>query len=39
MKEVATEEFRQYSIQVRKNAEALAEYLLKKNHKLITGGT
>jgi glycine hydroxymethyltransferase len=39
MKEVATEEFRQYSIQVRKNAKALAEYLIKKNHKLITGGT
>lgn len=39
MKEVATDDFKQYSKQVRKNAKALAEYLMKRNHKLITGGT
>jgi glycine hydroxymethyltransferase len=39
MKEVSTPEFKLYSQQVRKNAKALAQYLLNKNHKLITGGT
>lgn len=39
MKEVATPEFKVYSQQVRKNAKALAQSLLDKKHKLITGGT
>jgi glycine hydroxymethyltransferase len=39
MKEVATPEFKLYTQQVRKNAKALAQNLLDRNHKLITGGT
>jgi glycine hydroxymethyltransferase len=39
MKEVATPEFKLYNQQVRKNAKALSEALMRKNHKLITSGT
>jgi glycine hydroxymethyltransferase len=39
MKDVATEEFKQYSKQVRRNAVALAEQLVSKGYTLATGGT
>lgn len=39
MREVNTEEFKKYIIQVKKNAKALAEGLLKRGHELVTGGT
>jgi glycine hydroxymethyltransferase len=39
LKEVMTPEFREYIKQVKKNAVALAESLIKRGHKLVTGGT
>jgi glycine hydroxymethyltransferase len=39
MKEVATEEFKQYAKQVKANAKALAEGLKKRGYKLMTDGT
>jgi glycine hydroxymethyltransferase len=39
MREVATPEFKLYTQQVRKNAKALAQTLMERNQKLITGGT
>jgi len=39
LKEVMTPEFRQYAVQVRKNAKALAEALMSKGYKLATDGT
>jgi glycine hydroxymethyltransferase len=39
MKEVATEEFKEYSRQVKKNAKALADALKERGHKLMTDGT
>lgn len=39
MKEVASPEFKAYSKQVKANAKALAQGLLNRNHKLISGGT
>ena len=40
LKEVATEEFKQYSKQVRANAKALADQLTNKHgYTLATGGT
>jgi len=39
MKEVATKEFKEYAIQVKKNAKALGEALVKLGHKLMTDGT
>lgn len=39
LKEVMTSEFKQYIIQVKKNAKVLAHFLLEKNYKLVTGGT
>lgn len=39
LKEVATPEFKQYSIQVKKNAKALAAALMNRGHKLISNGT
>lgn len=39
MKEANTPEFKEYAQQVRKNAKALAEALLKKGYRLQSGGT
>lgn len=39
MKEAATEEFKTYAHQVVKNAQALAETLIKNGFQLVTGGT
>jgi glycine hydroxymethyltransferase len=39
LKEVATEDFRNYSRQVIANARALGDALSKKGEKFITGGT
>lgn len=39
LKEVMTPEFKQYAIQVKKNAKALADALMKKGYTLCTGGT
>jgi len=39
LKEVMTEEFKDYSVQVIKNAQALAATLVSKGYKLATGGT
>ncbi|KAL3620843.1 Serine hydroxymethyltransferase 7 [Castilleja foliolosa] len=39
LKQVATSEFKTYMQQVKKNAQALALALLKRNCKLVTGGT
>ncbi len=39
MKQVATPEFKEYCKQVKKNAKALAEGLIKRGHKLVTNGT
>ncbi|KAL3638181.1 Serine hydroxymethyltransferase 6 [Castilleja foliolosa] len=39
LKQVATPEFKMYMQQVKKNAQALASALLKRNCKLVTGGT
>ena len=39
MKDAATEEFRQYGHQVVKNCKRLAEGLLERGQKLVTGGT
>ena len=39
LKEAATEEFKAYAHQIVKNARALAEGLIEKGFKLITGGT
>ena len=39
MKEVASPEFKEYSIQVVKNARTLAAALITKGEKLITDGT
>ena len=38
-KEAATEEFRQYAVQIVKNAKALAKELIDRGFNLITGGT
>ncbi|MCC0630334.1 serine hydroxymethyltransferase [Clostridioides sp. ES-S-0108-01] len=38
-KEALSEEFKKYQIQVAKNAKALAEELIKRDFKLISGGT
>jgi glycine hydroxymethyltransferase len=37
--ETMTPEFKDYIVQVKKNARTLAEYLIKKDYKLITDGT
>ena len=37
--EVQSPEFKQYAIQVKKNAKELASQLIKRNHKLVTDGT
>lgn len=39
LKQVATPEYKAYMQQVRKNAHALASALLRRNCKLVTGGT
>lgn len=39
LKEVMTPEFKEYSVQVIKNAQALAGYMKDKGYKLATGGT
>lgn len=39
MKQVATPEFKEYTKQVKKNAKALADELMKRGHKLVTNGT
>ena len=39
LKEVNTPQFREYIRQVKKNANALAEYLIKLGHKIVTNGT
>merc|ERR1719160_1428526 len=39
LKEVCTPDFKQYSIQVTKNAKSLAQALMDKGHKLATNGT
>lgn len=39
LKEVMTDEFKEYIQQVKKNAQALAAELIKRGHKLSTGGT
>ena len=39
LKEVATPEFKQYCIQIKKNAKALAEAMMAKGYKLCTDGT
>ncbi|KAJ3278678.1 Serine hydroxymethyltransferase, cytosolic [Blyttiomyces sp. JEL0837] len=39
LKQVAEPAFKDYSIQVKKNAKALGEYLVKKGYKLVTDGT
>lgn len=39
MKEAASAEFKEYAIQVKKNAAKLAEELTKKGYDLVTGGT
>ena len=37
--EVSTKEFKDYIIQVKKNARCLSKYLIKKNYELVTNGT
>lgn len=37
--EVNSEEYRKYIVQVKKNAKALASYMIEKDYKLCTGGT
>lgn len=37
--EALTDEFRQYQVQVQKNAKALADAMLGKDYKIISGGT
>lgn len=39
LKLAMTEEFREYQKQIRKNADALAQALLRRNYRLVTGGT
>ncbi|GAA0175577.1 methyltransferase [Lithospermum erythrorhizon] len=39
LKQVATQEYKVYMNQVKKNAQALASALLKRNCRLVTGGT
>lgn len=39
LKEVSTDEWKAYAIQVKKNAKQLAESLMKKGYKLVTDGT
>ncbi|XP_038905954.1 serine hydroxymethyltransferase 7-like [Benincasa hispida] len=39
LKQVATPEYKAYMQQVKKNAQALASALLRRNYKLVTGGT
>ena len=39
LKEVASEEFKNYSVQIVKNAQALCEALKKRGEKFITDGT
>ena len=39
LKQVATPEFKEYSKQVKANAKALADELIKRGHQLVTGGT
>jgi len=39
LKEAASDEFKQYAAQVRKNAKALGEALIAKGYSLVTGGT
>lgn len=39
LKEAMTPEFKQYAKQIRANARALAEELMKRGHKLVTDGT
>ena len=39
LKQVATPEYKAYMQQVKKNAQALASALLRRNCKLVTGGT
>ncbi len=38
-KEALSDEFKEYQVQVAKNAKALAEELIKRDFKLISGGT
>ena len=39
LKEVATPEFKQYCVQIKKNAKALAQALMDKGYTICTGGT
>lgn len=39
LKDVMSPEFKEYTIQVRKNAQTLADRLIKHGYKLVTGGT
>jgi glycine hydroxymethyltransferase len=39
LKEAASDEFKQYAKQVKKNAKTLADELLKRGYELVTGGT
>ncbi|HPG72383.1 MAG TPA: serine hydroxymethyltransferase [Syntrophales bacterium] len=39
LREALTEEFRQYQVQIRDNARALAETLMAEGFRLVTGGT
>ena len=39
LQEVSTPEFKEYIIQVKKNAKILADFFIKKDFKLVTGGT
>lgn len=39
LKEASTEEFKEYTKQVVNNSKALAEELIKRNYKIISGGT
>jgi len=39
LKEANTPEFKEYAIQVKKNASTLAEELMKRNYKIVTNGT
>lgn len=39
LKQLATTEYREYMQQVKKNAQALASALLRRNCRLVTGGT
>jgi len=39
LRQAATTEFREYQLQVLRNAKAMANALLKRNYRLVSGGT